>query len=147
MVTAGCSVMLSRPPPSTPMESYADCNNSTLPVWLDGYLALSAASLALIGFGGAALRHSQSKDEIVPSWDPNRGSSGLSPLLTLGVISAAATFGLIQSARYGLRSAEQCDAARAEFLIDRGWQPPPAGYFGPPDFGSAPRRPGEPAEP
>ena len=63
------------------------------------------AGLIPVGFGGAALRHSQSKDEIVPSWDPNRGSSGLSPLLTLGATVVAGLLPALHTAGTNLVAA------------------------------------------
>jgi hypothetical protein len=129
LATTNCSLMLSKPPPQRPMATFDDCSASTLPVWFDGYWVATSASFALVGFGGAALRYSQAKDDTQPSWDARPDTSAMSTLLAIGGISTAVTIALIQSARYGVRSSEACQAARAELLTRPPFyvEPPAAG--------------------
>ena len=108
--------MLSRPPPPTPLATFYDCDDSRSPIWLDGFWIANTGSVALATLGGAALRYSQARDDTAPSWEPRADTSGLSPLLIMGAIATGVTIALIQSARYGARSAEACTAARMELL-------------------------------
>jgi len=85
-------------------------------VWLDGFLIVDAGAVALAGFGGAAVRSSEAKNDIAPSWNPRPDTSGLMTLLAIGTIATGVTVGLIYSALYGARSADACVAARADLL-------------------------------
>jgi hypothetical protein len=125
----GCSLIASQPPPTQPLRTMSECSDSRLPVYGDIYLAINTGALALVGLAGAAITQNGASNEIVPSWDPHpRSNSGVASLLTFGVVTAAATVGLIGSARYGLRSAAACQAAQLEFFR-RGYEfptrPPP----------------------
>jgi len=116
MATTGCSAMLSKPPRQAPIVSFYDCSDSKLPVLLDGFWIIDAGAVALAGFGGAAIRNSQAKDDIAPSWNPRPDTSGLMTLLAIGTVATGVTVGLIYSALYGARSADACIAARADLL-------------------------------
>ena len=124
--------MLSKPPPRTPIATFYDCSDSTLPVWLDGYLILNAGAVALAGFGGAAIVHDEAKDAVAPSWNPRPNQSGVPTLLIVGTLATGATIGLIYSAIYGARSADACVAAREDFLSRPPVYPRATGVYPPP---------------
>ncbi len=127
LAMSSCSAMLSRPPPPTPLATLYDCDDSRSPIWLDGFWIANSGGLALAAFGGAALRYSQAKDDTAPSWDPRPDTSALSTLLVIGAIATGVTVALVQSARYGARSADACTAARMELLSRPPFYPvPPA---------------------
>jgi hypothetical protein len=112
----GCSPLLSVPPPKTPLVALDQCSTSRFPAGADIYWAVNAASLALLFWGGAAVEYSNNQTATVPSWDPKPLKVGTGWLVG-GVLSTAATVALIQSARYGLKSARDCEQAQVELML------------------------------
>jgi hypothetical protein len=144
VVPAGCSYMQSKPPPERPLRWEGECTSSRWPVLADVYLSLNTGGIALLSFVAAAVAASNASDETVPSWDPHPRSTENVPLfLAVGALGTAATYGLIRSAAYGLRSGRDCDQAVAELQRARaGWPPPSVWYWAPPPAPQA-----EPAAP
>lgn len=119
----GCSAMVSQPPATTtPIRFATECSESYWPLIADWYLAANAGTLAIVTLGVAAVQHDNASNNVVPSWDQGRGQSGVMPLAVVGVVATAATVALIQSARYGKRSADACEDARLRLI--NGWRPP-----------------------
>ena len=137
LATSSCSFMMSKPPPPrrAPIATFYDCSDSTVPVWMDGYWILNAGAVALVGFGGAAARDSQARDDIAPSWNARPDSSDVYTLLAIGALATGATIGLIYSAMYGARSADACVTARADFLSRQPVYPAYPVYPAPPPLG------------
>jgi hypothetical protein len=100
----------------------------------DVYLAVNGASIALLAGIAATAMHGAQKDAVGPSWDNHRRQqdSVTTPWVITG-LAAVGTVGAIQSARYGLQSARDCDDARESYFLRIGaqpsvWYPPPNGY-------------------
>jgi hypothetical protein len=105
------------------MHFMSECSDSYWPVIGDGYLALNTGSIALLFLGAAAVQHSGASTEVVPSWKPQpQADANVPEFVTVGMIATAATVALIQSARYGARSADACERARIRLI-----QGPPVG--------------------
>ncbi len=114
--TMGCSLIVSQPPPvDRPMRSETECRDATWPVYADGYLALNTGALAVVFLGAAAIAQSTAGSEVEPSWKPHSmATQDVRTLGAIGLVATAATVGLIQSARYGSRSARECEFARSQ---------------------------------
>ena len=105
------------PPPTRAMRFVSECSDSYWPVINDGFLALNTGSLAVFALAAAALGHSHASTEVVPSWKPQpQADADLEGFLAFGMVATAATVGLIQSARYGARSADACELARIRLM-------------------------------
>ena len=120
----GCSMILSQPPPTNaPLRYGSECSDSYLPVIGDVYLATNTGGLAMLAFAAAAIQRENANNNVAPSWDAGKRTDSAVPgLVTIGMISTLATVGVIQSARYGARSADACAKAR-EPLMYPPWPP------------------------
>jgi hypothetical protein len=122
----GCSPLASVPPPKTPLVALDQCSTSRFPAGADIYWAVNAASLAVLFWGGAAIEYAHNQTATVPSWDPKPLTVGTGWIVG-GVLSTAATFALIKSAQYGLKSARDCEAAQVELMMRSPYAQPPPG--------------------
>jgi hypothetical protein len=138
-LASGCSMLLSEPPPARPLRHPTECSDSRLPAYSDVYLAINAGALAVLTAAVAGAQEANAEKQIVPSWDPSpQPAISTAALLVIAGLSTAATYGLVQSARYGFRSAGDCEVAKLTFYRDLNINP----YNGGPLQWSAP---GEPA--
>jgi hypothetical protein len=128
---AGCSPLASVPPPKTPLDSFQQCSTSRFPPIADAVLAANTAGLAVIFLSGATIEYAHNQSATVPSWDQKPLTVGAGWIVG-SVVSTAATVALIESARYGVKSARDCQAARDELLrrLPPGQWPPGAPFNG-----------------
>jgi len=130
--SGGCSALLTRPPPSTPVRSLSDCTRSNGPAIGDVIGAGVSGATAVLSLGIAALEEQAASNETVPSWDPHtRSNDSAGTFLTVGLIAGVAALGFVASARHGFRAASACRAASQELLRRQAPLAPPP-YPAPP---------------
>jgi hypothetical protein len=147
-VGGGCSALSSRPPVTVPLASLSECSRSRAPAIGDVIMAGVAGGTTVVSLGIAAIQKSAAENEIVPSWDPHtRADANVGTFVTVGIIAAAATVGLVASARYGFHGASECRAAQQELLLRSSPPQPPPWYPPPPSYPQPPWYPPPPSYP
>ncbi|MDZ4695121.1 MAG: hypothetical protein SGI86_08210, partial [Deltaproteobacteria bacterium] len=114
----GCSYLFSRPPsPLTPQANFVPCSSSRWPVVGDAYWAVNAFGFTALASGVALSESERQSKAIGPSWDDGaRQNDSVKSYWIVAGLAAAATIGIVQSARYGLQSARDCDDAQYNYF-------------------------------
>lgn len=112
---AGCSLMLTRPPPrDRPLQHHDQCTDNAAPAVLDFLVGGSSASIGLLALMVGAAQREAGTDRRVPSWEVGtRGAPG-NAALSAGIMFSVAGAALIGSGLYGTRSSRACRAARQD---------------------------------
>ncbi|MES1165736.1 MAG: hypothetical protein ABUR63_08265 [Verrucomicrobiota bacterium] len=111
------------------MRYPGECNTRRGPVVIDTVGAAVSAGVGAASFGLAALIHSQSGNDVVPTWDPNRGGSDNSreTLVGLGIAGVVTAAVFAYSAHTGSASVRDCAEARRQLAVGA-WQPATPAY-------------------